>query len=40
LDSTGAVLIEAAPVKFFAHRATVRKIGSLIESLRVDNSNS
>ena len=25
IDSTGAVLIEAAPVKFFAHRATVRR---------------
>ena len=25
VDGTGAVLIEAAPVKFFAHRATVRR---------------
>jgi len=25
VDGTGAVLIETAPVKFFAHRATVRR---------------
>jgi hypothetical protein len=26
VDNTGAVLIESAPVQFFAHRATVRRL--------------